>query len=102
MKTVIQLLAVSLFFSACSTYQDIAKRTELSEDLIRAKLIPGKKCRIELNSGLELKLKVTRVDSLHVHGTQTSINGKNYSDNSFSESYSNLHHNANSIAVKNL
>jgi hypothetical protein len=99
MKTMILLFALSLCCLGCSTYKNISRRTELSEATIRAKLIPGKKYSIILNSGMELKVRVTHVDSLKVYGTQVFM-AQQRTEIPFSESYSNLHQNASRIAVK--
>lgn len=97
----IQLLTLILCFTACSSYKDITRGTELTEDILRAQLLPGKKYTINLNAGPEIMVRITHVDSKKVYGKQTFNTSKHKNtETPFSDSYSNLHRNANRIAVE--
>ncbi len=101
MKNLIVIFVIIMSLSSCMTYKNISKHNELTEATIRAKLIPGKRYEIKLNYGKILKIKVTSVDSTNVYGIENVMNNeRKMIKQSFSDSFSNLHNNANSISIK--
>ncbi len=68
MKFFLFILFIPFVLSSCFTFQSISKREVLTVEKIRAEIKPNKIHWVKLNTGKELKLYVTRIDSVYIYG----------------------------------
>jgi len=93
---------ILLCLSSCTVSRNISKKSELTEAVLRAEIIPGNTYKFELKSGQKLKVKITEVDSVNLYGVLIIMSkGKGKQEwVPFTESYSRLYTNVANVKVK--
>jgi len=102
MKNIANFVMVLLFFSSCTAFKPISKKSELTEAEFRAKITPGQTYLFELKSGQKLNVKVTEVDSANLYGVVKSMGEGKKEWEPFKDSFSGLYMNLSRAEVKKI
>lgn len=101
MKIIISAILFTFVISSCTSFKPITRNQEFTEVDLRTKIVPGKVYQFDLTSNRQIKVKVTKVDSINVYGIEKIISAEGkLQTGPFQDSFEDLKKNTNKVKVK--
>ena len=70
----IAFILIPICLSSCITYRKVARDQVLTPELIRTKIVLGKKHQLTMKTGKKLRVRILRVDDTKVYGNLMGMN----------------------------